>query len=150
MTTKNKEKDPKQLAVSKLWEVDYEDISSKSYHHYGLEVFSCGIKEWAIGTDEECDIAVKEYIKDTLWAFNSDFIASACDLHEFADGLKPMQEKLCEGANSAILALVEKTCGLDEFAEQAVSADGRGHFLSAYDGEEQESFCGNYFIYRIS
>ena len=47
MTTEIEEKDPKQLAVAKLWEVDYEDISLKSYDHYGLEVFSCGSKEWA-------------------------------------------------------------------------------------------------------
>ena len=37
---------------------------------------------------------------------------------------------------------------MDEFIEDAISSDGRGHFLSPYDGEENEE--GDYFIYRIN
>ena len=150
MTTEILEKDPKKLAVAKLWEVDYDDIDEEKHTHYGLQVFSCGSKEWAIGDDSECDDAVAEYIKDSAWAFNSDFIASACNIPELDKALVHYQEKACESANPMILALINKTCGLDEFVEQAVSADGRGHFLASYDGEEQESFCGKFFIYRIS
>ena len=50
MTTEILEKDPKKLAVAKLWEVDYDDIDEEKHTHYGLKVFSCGSKEWAIGT----------------------------------------------------------------------------------------------------
>ena len=150
MITETEEKDPKQLAVAKLWDCDYDDVRSRKHDYYGLEVFSCGSKEWAIGTDSECDDAVKEAIKDSLWAFNSDFIASTCGIPGLDASLTDFQRKSCESANPVILALVEKTCGLDEFVEQAVSADGRGHFLSRYDGEEQESFCGNFFIYRVT
>ncbi len=53
-----------------------------------------------------------------------------------------------ERSNDAVLSLVERTCGLDDFVEDAVSADGRGHFLSHYDGEENEQ--GEYFIYRLN
>jgi hypothetical protein len=60
-----------------------------------------------------------------------------------------MQSKKCEGANDSILALIEKTDGgLDGFVEEAVSVDGRGHFLSGYDGEECE--VGEFFAYRIN
>jgi hypothetical protein len=38
--------------------------------------------------------------------------------------------------------------GLEGFVEEAVSADGRGHFLSSYDGEENEQ--DGFYIYRIN
>ena len=58
----------------------------------------------------------------------------------------------CESGNTAILALVEKTCGLDALVDSAVKADGYGHFLSSYDGKEGRVSVGgeNYFIYRIN
>ena len=60
-----------------------------------------------------------------------------------------MQSKKCEGANDAILALIKKTDGgLDGFVEDAISADGRGHFLSSYDGDENEE--NGFYIYRTS
>jgi hypothetical protein len=60
-----------------------------------------------------------------------------------------MQSKKCEGANDAILALIEKTDGgLDGFVEEAISADGRGHFLSSYDGNENHE--SGFYIYRTN
>ena len=59
--------------------------------------------------------------------------------------VKSFQEKHCESANDTILALIDD---LDEFVQDAISSDGRGHFLSSYDGEEVET--ENYYIYRIN
>ena len=63
-----------------------------------------------------------------------------------------MQENSCEGANDFIESLIEKTCGMDSFIESAISADGRGHFISSYDGNEEEiSVFGKYiYVYRIN
>jgi hypothetical protein len=36
----------------------------------------------------------------------------------------------------------------DEFIQDAIDSDGRGHFLSYYDGEETE--INDYYIYRIN
>ena len=33
----------------------------------------------------------------------------------------------CEGANDAILQVIEQSCGLQSFAEAAIGYDGRGH-----------------------
>ena len=59
-----------------------------------------------------------------------------------------MQGKLCESANGLVTALIED---MDEFIEDAVSADGRGTFLSSYNSEEVEVVVdGEYFYaYRI-
>ena len=126
------------------------DLTKENFNHYGLSVYSVNGEEWAIGTDSEADKACKEYIKDTAWAFRSSFICEYCNLpQELAEALEAMQSKKCEGANDSILALIEKTDGgIDGFVEEAISADGRGHFLSSYDGEENER--GGFFIYRIN
>ena len=109
--------------------------------------------DYTVLTDEEADEQCAEYIKDSLWAFNSDFILSECGLDlSGADSLRTMQEKSCESANDFVLSLVEKTCGIESFIESAVSADGRGHFMSSYDGEEIEAqIDGQYlYIYRVN
>ena len=130
--------------------VNSSDLRKENFDHYGLSVYSVNGEEWAIGTDSEADEACKEYVKDTAWAFRSSFICEYCDLpQELAEALEAMQSKKCEGANDSILVLIEKTDGgLDGFVEEAVSADGRGHFLSDYDGEECE--VGEFFAYRIN
>ena len=52
-----------------------------------------------------------------------------------------------DDANDTILALIDD---FDEFVSDAISADGRGRFLSYYDGEENEEVVNGetYFIYR--
>jgi hypothetical protein len=100
---------------------------------------------YLVRTDEEADEAVKEYIKESVWAFNADFICG------YGSPLVPMvkayQEKECEGANGAILELITD---LDDFVQRAINTDGRGHFLSSYDGEENEETVNGetYYIYR--
>lgn len=136
-------------ALAKYLQVEPDDLKEEKYDHYGLDLYSLGDKEYAIGTDKESDEACEEYIKDSVWAFNASFILSECGLPlSGEESLKSMQEKSCEGANDFILSLIEKTCGLEEFVKSAISADGRGHFLSGYDGNENEE--GEYFIYRVN
>ena len=106
--------------------------------------------EYLVLTDREANEKAQEYIEESLWAFNADFILDTCGLDSSSNvsrSLRKMQEESCEGCNDFIYALVDRTCGIDEFTEQAILADGRGHFLSSYDGEEGEQ--GEYFIYCI-
>lgn len=104
-------------------------------------------------TDSEANEKAAEYIKDSLWAFNASFILSECGLDGSGEeSLRSMQEKACESANNFILSLVEKTCGIESFIEAAISADGRGHFMSSYDGEEHEieSDGETFYVYRLN
>ncbi len=112
-----------------------------------------GNREYLVLTNDEADQMAFDYIKESLWAFNADFILGECGLDlSGVESLRHMQEKSCESANDFILSLVEKTCGLEEFAESAISADGRGHFLNTYDGEETEIQVGKimFYVYRIN
>lgn len=122
------------------------EVTPERYDHHGLSIYSAPGGEYAIGTDEEADDAATDYIRDSVWAFNASFLASYTDLPE--EMFAGMQDK-CEGANDAFLTCIERAeGGLAGFVEEAVSADGRGHFLSPYDGEENEE--GDFFIYRIN
>jgi len=129
-----------------------EEIREERYDSYGLKVFSAYGLEYAVGTDEEAQEACKENIKQSLWAFNASFILSHSKTGynpELEKCLKEMQGKLCEGANSLVEALIED---MDSFIEDAISADGRGHFLSSYDGNENEIDIDDetYYAYRLN
>ena len=103
--------------------------------------------DYSVCTDEEAGEAAKEYIKESVWAFNAEFIISHSKLpYEAVEMVQAFQEK-CEDANDTILALIED---FDKFVSDAISADGRGHFLSSYDGEENEETVNGetYYIYR--
>lgn len=104
--------------------------------------------EYSVYTDEEADEAVKEYIKESVWAFNASFIINHSSLpYEAREMIEFFQREKCEGANETILALIND---FDDFVSDAISADGRGHFLSSYDGEENEETVNGetYYIYR--
>lgn len=59
--------------------------------------------------------------------------------------LRYAQENCCEGANGLVYALIDN---IDEFIEDAIIADGRGHFISYYDGVENE--LNDLYIYRLN
>jgi len=58
----------------------------------------------------------------------------------------------CESNNDTIYNLIEKLDDIDSFVSAAISADGRGHFMSSYDGNENEETVNGitYYIYRIN
>lgn len=99
-------------------------------------------------TDEEADEKAKAYILDTVWAFNPDFLAGETGIDE--EVFKAIQDNgRCESNNDAILRLIDDEEG---FVASAICADGRGHFMSSYDGEENEENVNGvyYYIYRMN
>jgi hypothetical protein len=131
---------------------DVEDLTKEHYEHYGLAIFSGAGMEIAIGTDTEADEAAAEYIKESLWSFNPSFILSHSRV-TYSDKLQKalvhLQKELCEDANALVEALIKD---MDHFVSDAISSDGRGHFLSSYDGDEQEiTIDAQYFYaYRLN
>ena len=100
--------------------------------------------DYLVYTDDEADEAVYNYIDESVCFFRSDFIAAHAEVDE--EVIKKLQE-LHENSNNAIKSLIKD---FDHFVDDAICADGRGHFLSSYDGEENEqTINGNdYYIYR--
>ena len=65
-----------EAAAAQALGCDVEDLREEKYDYYGLKIYSYAHLEYAVGTDEEADKAVKENIKQSLWAFLPEFIAS--------------------------------------------------------------------------
>ena len=104
---------------------------------------------YIVCTDEEADARASEYIRESLWAFNTSFLAGQTSLpEEVFSALQPQ----CESANDAVRRLIESTCGLNSFVEAAIGADGRGNFVASYDHEEHEVQIGThtFYIYRLN
>lgn len=124
-------------------EVKVEEITTATYNS---NIFYYYNQEYLVLTDEEAEEEAKKEIKNTLWAFNSDFIIehSKIEYNErVVEILRKMQSELCEGCQEFIEALIED---FNEFCADALDADGRGHFLSYYDGAENEQ--NGLMIYR--
>lgn len=123
-----------------------EDINDISEDEDGLRIDAGA--EYLLMTDEQADEKAEEYIKSSLWAFNSDFIIGHSKVLDYDKGsediLKAIQEQ-CESGNDAVLRLIDD---IDEFIEDAISSDGRGHFLSSYDGNEYELQKGDFVYIR--
>jgi hypothetical protein len=102
--------------------------------------------DYSVLTDDEANKAVKGYIEDSLCFFRPNFISSHSNTEE--EVIEKLQE-LYENSNKAIKSLIKD---FDYFVDDAILADGRGHFLSSYDGEEHEVKINNneYYIYRTN
>jgi len=131
--------------LAKFLQVEVDDLTVTKYDENNFEI---GEKEYMILTEEEAQEKAKEYILDSIWAFNADFIIEHSKVLDFDDAsqsiIKAIQEQ-CENGNEAMKKLIDD---IDTFIEDAINADGRGHFMNSYDGNEAQD--GEYFIYRIN
>lgn len=130
----------KHMALAKFLGGDPEDIHEDSDSN-----FSVGSREYLVLDDDEADQEAFEYMRQNLWAFTPEFVAAYTPEGVDAEIIQVLQER-AEDANEAIARLVGKN--LDDMFEDAMRYDGRGHFISHYDGNENEE--GDFFIYRIN
>lgn len=143
----------KKAALAKFLECEVGDLEQANYDQ---NLFEHGMESYFVLTDDEANEYTQKYILDSIWAFNADFILSHSrinvddvnyDEDSILKSLKSVQEKLCESANPLLAALLENE---EEFITDAIEADGRGHFLSQYDGKENEVSDADetFYIYR--
>jgi hypothetical protein len=127
-------------------DVELDEISD-GYSDNEFEYFN---EEYLVLTNDEADELCEERILDSLWAFNKSFL----DCHSEAianiddDVWQELATNQCENLNETVRKLIDD---IDSFVEDAVGADGRGHFISFYDGEEVEvehNHC-DWCIYRV-
>ncbi len=135
------------LEVKKYFQCEADEIE-----HIEDDTYIVCRDEYIICDDERADRLTADYIHDSLWAFNASFICNFIDgLDELQceEGMeaviKIFQEQKCESANPVILRLVGNN--LEALIQDAIMADGRGHFLSSYDCEEVE-ITGDLYAYR--
>jgi hypothetical protein len=114
---------PKAEALASFLGVEVDNICEERHEHYGLEVFSYGGEEYAVGDDDEADDAQDKNLEDYI---------DECILPEIPEPYRNYFD--------------------NEAWKRDARHDGRGHALSSYDGNENESkWNGEWFyIYRIN
>jgi hypothetical protein len=129
-------------ALAKYLECEASELSESSYDE---NIIEHGSDEYLILTDEQADMRAYNESEELLWAFNLEYLSEYVGFD--ATVLQPVQEKLCEGFNpivSALLGTRKREC-----IQDSIDTDGRGHTLSGYDYEELE-LEGDYYAYRIN
>lgn len=133
----------KALLIALNGEYTEEDMEEVTYQYDN--VFSIFGDDYLVLTDKEADEAVAEYIQEVIFSFRPSFLAECTGMSEC------VFESLCElyeEGNEAILSIINSTCGIEKVVSEAVLWDGRGHFLSSYNGEELEAEVEDGFNYR--
>lgn len=134
--------DDRVIALAAYLDIDPKNIEQDYYNDDQFEAESC---TYLVVDDEDADLYATNYIMNSLWAFNAEFIIEHTDLpYEAIDMIRDYQSNQYENANDTIFALIND---IDKFIKAAISSDGRGHFITSYDGEEIEQ--GEYYIYRM-
>lgn len=109
--------------------------------------------EVLVCSDKGADQKAKAAILDSLWAFNAEFIAAHTRTGLDSGAIKALREtqgKLCEGANDLVRSMIKN---IRDFVDDAIRADGRGHFLAGYDHNENDlrTESGDFFFaYRTN
>ncbi len=142
--------DDKRCCIAML--SDYEQGNKNDPDGYSIcygNIVDAPGAEYLVLDDDEANDACKEYIEDSLWAFNPSFLCGETDID--CTVFEALADK-CEGANDAIRSIIDGSCGIDSFVESAIGAYDRGYFLSHYDGEEYEVSVGSetYYVYQIN
>lgn len=123
------------------------------------KIFDVGAREYLVVTEQEAADIIAEQVEQELWAFQPKFIIQHTFLHEgitfdddeyraIVQGLAAIQDRLMEKCNSMLKGLIDVTCGMPFFIEEAVTHQGRGHFLAPYDEHEEQQ--GDFYIYRMN
>lgn len=142
----------KAQALAKFLEISIEDLEIPEDIELPFVVLDTGAS-YAVLTEEQANARAREEILNSLWAFNAHFIIEHCknyndmgdyEFNSAIESLRHAQENCCENANGLVFALIDD---IDEFVEDAIYADGRGNFISGYDGIEDEQ--DGFYIYRV-
>lgn len=101
--------------------------------------------DYSVLTNDEANRSARGYIEESVCFFNPSFIAAHSKVDQ--EVIKKLQE-LYEGSNKVIRTLIKD---FDHFVDEAIATDGRGHFMSSYDGLEHEVNINgtDYYIYKI-
>lgn len=118
----------------------------------GWDEFEIASQSYKVLTDEEANEQVWDYIRESLWAFKPGFLVRYMPGGVNKKVIAILQQE-CEGCNDALFGMINAEEGrFDALVNNAIALDGRGRYLSSYDGREyKEDINGEWFyIYRTN
>ena len=125
-----------------ITETDFEDISVSEDD--GEILVKVNDAEYKILTQDQVYDWMNGHVEQTAAYFNAEFLANMTELPEEVFTALAKTE-----AHEAVLKLIENTCGITEFIDQAIEDDGVGHFLNSYDGTSYELQAGDYIAFQV-
>lgn len=119
--------------------------------YQGWDEFEICGQSYRVLTDEEADKEAWDYIRESLWAFNPSFLSHYMPYGVNEKVITILQQE-CEDCNDALLGMINAEGGFDDLVNDAIASDGRGHYLSSYDGCEYEEIDNGewFYIYRTN
>lgn len=123
------------------------------------KIFDVGAREYLVVTEQEAAEIIAEQIENELWAFHPEWLIrhtllrnspkfAIADYEAVLQAFTVIQHHLMETCNPMPEALIEATCGMPLFIEEAISHNGRGHFLAPCGEAEKKQ--GDFYIYRMN
>lgn len=118
------------------------DAGSIGFADYDEAQNNIDSEDYLVLTDEEADEAVREDIEEMVWAFTPSFLSAHTGVDE--EIFVALADR-CEDNNDSYKRMIKD---FDHFVDDAVSCDGRGHFLDVNLEENEITFNGiTYYIY---
>lgn len=122
------------------------------------KIFDVGAREYLVVTEQEATEIIAEQIENELWAFHPEWLIrhtllrnsakfAAADYEAVLQAFTAIQHHLMETCNPMLRGLIEATCGMPLFIEEAIAHNGRGHFLAPCDENEEKQ--DDFYIYRM-
>lgn len=139
----------KMKAIAKMLNVSV-DLLERTFDTYYEHKEEVG--EYRVFTKKERESEVKEQIKNDLWTFTPEFLHEKTEF-DIVIFQAFLDSQLCESANDAIMALIESSCGIDDFIQTAIDQQGYAYYLSYYDNEFEETVSiedNTFYIYRTN
>ena len=123
------------------------------------KIFDVGAREYLVVTEQEAAEIIAEQIENELWAFHPEWLIrhtllrdtpkfATADYGAVLQAFTAIQHNLMETCNPMLKALIEATCGMPLFIEEAIAQNGHGHFLAPYGEHEEQQ--GDFYIYRMN
>ena len=134
------------LAIAKEFVCYPKDVEEGYDNEYNIDG-----TDYLVLTGREADDKVEEYVEEILWSFSPHFLSSVTGVDSSVfEAIRDNGN--CESNNEPIQSILDATnTSMSEVAQEAISWDGRGHFLSQYDGRETEVYADGeyYYCYRV-
>lgn len=142
--------DARIIALANHLESTKEEREAITETEDGQSIYTTSEGDYRVLNDAEADMAAFDSIYESVQYFNASFLAEYCELPESVFTSIQKDER---NADEAILSLIKRMPdGMQGFVDEAISADGRGHFIAQYDFDENEETVEGvtYFIYRVN
>jgi hypothetical protein len=119
------------------------EVSPAGYSDFTYRLLNA---DYLVLTEEEAKNNFVDSLKQSFWTLSTDYLSERTGADK-----KVFNELVAKGesANDAVAAIIDETCGLDDFIENALEFFPLGYFLESDDWQRIDYYYRGFFIYRV-